>query len=335
MNKKYVIVSLVLACALILSTGVALAGKNPPEQPSATLLVSGLDGATGSTIGPDGALYVTEGAAGRVSRVDPQTGEKTTFASGLPTRVIDFYIGGAVDVAFLDGTAYVLVTLVGPDLGGHSIVGIYRMDGPDSFTAIADIGQWSIDNPPPPTTTYDVPTGVQFALEPYRGGFLVTDGHHNRVLFVTLDGEISQLIQFDNVVPTGLETWGSKVLVSQVGPVPHLPETGKVVMFKPMKSHTAKEIGSGAPLLIDVEFGRGHKLYALSQGDYSGGIEGDPALPNTGAIVRVNKDGTFTEIVDKLNRPTSFEFIGDSAFVVTLGVEIWRIDGIPGPSSGK
>ena len=58
----------------------------------------------GSTIGPDGALYVTEGAAGRISRVDPQTGEKTTFASGLPRAIIS--IGGSIGVAFIDNIAY-------------------------------------------------------------------------------------------------------------------------------------------------------------------------------------------------------------------------------------
>jgi hypothetical protein len=58
----------------------------------------------GSTIGPDGALYVTEGAGGRISRVDPQTGEKTTFASGLPRAIIS--IGGPIGVAFIDNIAY-------------------------------------------------------------------------------------------------------------------------------------------------------------------------------------------------------------------------------------
>jgi len=325
-KRTIMLVSLGLVVMMMIATSAGL-GKARADEPSATLLVSGLEGATGSTIGPDGALYVTEGAAGRVSRVDSQTGEKTTFASGLPTRVIDFYVGGAIDIAFLDGTAYVLVTLVGSDLGGNSIVGIYRVDGLDNFTVIADIGQWSIDNPPPPTTPYDTPTGVQYAMEPYRGGFLVTDGHHNRVLFVELDGEITQLMQFGNVVPTGLETYGNKAIVSQAGPVPHLPEAGKVLMFKPMKSDTAEEIASGAPLLVDVEFGRGHELYALSQGIWSGNFEGDPALPNTGAILMVNNDGSLTAIVNELNIPTSFEIVGDSAFVVTLGGEIWRIDG--------
>jgi hypothetical protein len=49
--------------------------------------VSGLHGATGSGIGPGGALYVTEGVAGRLLRVDPRTGAITTFASGLPQQM--------------------------------------------------------------------------------------------------------------------------------------------------------------------------------------------------------------------------------------------------------
>jgi hypothetical protein len=69
-------------------------------------------------------LFVTEGAAGRVSRVDPKTGQVTTFASGLPPFIVG--IGGAMDVAFIGSTAYVLVTLVGPDVGGSDVVGIYR-----------------------------------------------------------------------------------------------------------------------------------------------------------------------------------------------------------------
>jgi streptogramin lyase len=92
---------LMLAAALIaMITPSAVSTPPPCEEPTATLLVTGLEGATGSTIGPDGALYVTEGAAGRISRVDPQTGEITTFASGLPRAIIG--IGGAIDVAFID-----------------------------------------------------------------------------------------------------------------------------------------------------------------------------------------------------------------------------------------
>jgi hypothetical protein len=39
-------------------------------------------------------------------------------------------------------------------------------------------------------------------------------------------------------------------------------------------------------------------------------------------------------VVDGLNQPTALEFLGDSAYVVTYGGEIWRIDGVSGPQSG-
>src|SRR5436305_13166674 len=104
---------------MMLAVGLVASSAAPPSGgPTATLLVTGLaEGAKGSTIGPDGALYVTEGAAGRISRVDPLTGEKTTFASGLPPAILS--IGGAIDVAFIDNIAYVLVTVVNDPLFPH------------------------------------------------------------------------------------------------------------------------------------------------------------------------------------------------------------------------
>jgi hypothetical protein len=236
-----------------------------------------------------------------------------------------------MDIVFLGSTPYVLVTLVGPDVGGSDVVGIYRMEGPDSFSVIADIGAFALANPP--DTQFFVPTGVQYALEIYRGGFLVTDGHHNRVLQVTRDGDVSEFLAFDNIVPTGLAIWGRTILMAEAGPVPHLPEDGKVVSFGP-KSGTVTEVASGASLLVDVEVGRGRTLYALSQGDFSGGPPGAPALPNTGALVQVNGDGTFTVIRDLLDRPTSLELIGNTAYVVTLAGEIWKFDNVSCPPYG-
>jgi hypothetical protein len=317
---------LFLAAALIaMITPSAASAQSPCEGPTATLLVTGLQGAMGSTIGPDGALYVTEGATGTISRVDPQTVEKTTFASGLPPAIIG--IGGAIDVAFIDNIAYVLVTLVNDPLFPTSNVdGIYRVDGPNSFTVVADIGAFNLANPPTIQFPYFIATGLQYALQTYRGGFLVADSHLNRVLRVTLDGEISVLIAFDNIVPTGLEVRGNTVYMAEAGPDPHLPQDGKGVSFGP-RSPTATEVASGVPFLLDVEFGGG-RLYALSHGTVDPNIDPSNAVPNTGALVKVNGDGTFTAIMDGLDRPTSIEFIGNTAYFVTLTGEIWKIDGV-------
>lgn len=307
------------------------ASTGPPScEATPSLLASGLASGSGSTVGPGGDLFVTEGLVGRISRIDPKTGEVTTFASGLPKWIVG--LGGAMDVAFIGKTAYVLVTMVGPDLGGSDVVGIYRVDGPNSFTVIADLGAYSLSNPP--RTSFFIPTGVHYALEPYRGGFLVTDGHHNRVLRVTLDGEITEVIAFGNIVPTGLALRGNVVYMAQAGPVPHLPEVGKVVSFDP-KSPLVTEVASGARLVVDVEFGRGRLLYALSQGVFLlGNPEGSPASPDTGALVAVHADGTFTVVTEGLDRPTSLEFIGNMAYVVTLDGEVWQIDNVSCPPFG-
>ncbi len=272
---------------------------------------------------------MTESAAGRISRVDPRTGAVSTFADGLPASSLGF--GVARDVEFIGRTAYVLVTAVGADVGGSDTVGIYRVDGPDSFTVVADIGAFSVANPP--NTQFDLPTGVQYALETYRGGFLVTDGHHNRVLRVKRDGRVSERIAFANIVPTGLALRAGKVYMAEAGPVPHLPEDGKVVSFG-SKSSTATVVASGAPLLVDVEFARDRTLYALSQGVFGGGPPGSPALPDTGSLVRARRDATFTVVADGLDRPTSLEFIANTAYVVTLSGQIWKLDGVTCPPPG-
>jgi hypothetical protein len=320
--------SLILLLLALLASVVpsAATAAGSSGDPTVHRVVAGLQGGSGSTIGPDRALYVTESAAGRITRVDPRTGATTTFASGLPELIPAVGFGGPVDVAFLGRTAYVLVTLVGPDVGGSDVVGIYRVDGPDRFTVVADIGAFSIANPP--ETAFFVPSGVQYALQAYRGGLLVTDGHHNRVLRVTRDGQITELRAFGNIVPTGLEVRGRTISMAEAGPVPHLPEDGKVVAFPPT-SAAVGDVAAGGRLLVDVEFGRGHRLYALSQGVFPpGNPEGSAALPNTGALVKANRDRTFTVVIDRLNQPTSLEFIGKTAYVVTLGGEIWRIKGV-------
>lgn len=305
-----------------------------PQALTSQVLVSGLTELQGSTVGPGGALFVTAPLSGQILRVDPVTGAVSVFASGLPARNPDpFFVGsGVVDVAFLDGVAYALVTGVAEDLGGSDIVGLYRIDGPTSHTIIADIGAYSAANLP--ATEIFIPSGYQFALETFRGGFLVSDGHHNRVLRVSATGEIRQMIAFGNVAPTGLEVSGSTIYLTHAGPIPHVPADGRIVSFG-ADGLPATPIASGAPLLVDVEFGRGRTLFALAQGNWDGPFEGAPALPNTGSLVRVQEDGTLTPVAQGLDRPVSMEIIGNTAYVVTLAGEIVKLGELAGPPFGR
>jgi len=318
------VVSVITGSIATVPAGARVRKAQPPME--VTLLADGLQGSVGGTIGPDGALYVAEGVLGQITRIDPSNGNATTFATGLPPQVIP--LGGAIDVAFVGTTMYALVTLVGPDVGGNSVVGIYRRNGSGDFTVFADLGIWSIEHPPP--TQFDVPSGVQFALQPVGGGFLVTDGHLNRILRVSSEGQVTQSIQFENIVPTGLAVTHGAVFLSQAGPIPHDPATGKVVSF-PLNAPSphAHDVASGFSLLVDVEPGPDRALYALSQGDSPGDVPpASPAAPDSGELLLVNRNGSFSVLVDELDLPTSLDFVGDTAFVTTLNGEVWKITNV-------
>ena len=336
-TRHKLLVALIALAAMILP--LAASAAPPDAQPGTPELLATLAGgaASGSAIGPGRALYVPQPAAGEIWRVDPKTGDKTLFASGLPERFPGLPFGGVMDIAFYGSTAYALVTVVEPGLVAcdPGLVGIYRIDGPSSSTLIADIGTFACDNPPP--TAFALPTGVQYALEPFRGGFLVTDGHHNRVYRVTLDGTVTQMIQFGDIVPTGLAVRGTTIFMAEAGPVPHEPQNGKIVSFEAGSSSSAT-VASGARLAVDVEIGRGQTLFALSQGEFPCGGDpscaGSPASHDTGALLRANANGTMTTVADELDQPSSLEIIDNTAYAITLGGEVWKIDRIAGPPYG-
>jgi hypothetical protein len=331
---------LAIACAAMLAVAVALfaavaASANPPAtQPILTAhWVAGLGSGSGSTVGPDGALYVPEPSSGRIYRVDPDTGIRTEVAHCLPPWVIP--LGGAMDVAFIGNTLYGLVSIVSdpfPPVGintNHN--GIYRVDGPESCTLVADIGAFALAHPP--AADIFLLAGVQYAMEPFRGGFLVTDGHHNRVYRVTPGGEVSEFLTFGNVVPTGLAVHGNTVYMAEAGPIENGEEIGKIVGID-AKSGAVTDIAGPASLVVDVERGRGQTLFGLSQGTHSTGGPGSPADANTGELLRVDGNGGFSIVASGLDRPTSLEIIGTTAYVVTLAGEIWKIDNISGPPYG-
>ena len=350
-----------LAVVLIVPAAACSAKPGKPrvaDLPRVAELASFVDGpctddicGSGSTVGPDGDLYVTDSTRGRIRRIDPSRGTVSTYADGLPPQIPGVIGGGVADVTFVGRTAYVLVTGVSEfwtkmvkSSNAPASEGIYRLDrtgvGSTQATLIADIYAWSAKNPPDNPQIF-IPGGYAYAIEQYESGFLVTDGHHNRVLRVETNGEISEFHDFaQNIVPTGLESRGEAVLVGQAGPVPHTPETGRVVELvgRPeskggrRKADAVAPIASGAPLLVDVEVGQGNRIYGLAQGDwpYEGqeGKEGFPAAPGTGQLMTADRNGQFQSVVDGLDRPTTFEIIKDTAYVVTITGKVLRITGL-------
>ena len=86
-------------------------------------------------------------------------------------------------------------------------------------------------------------------------------------------------------------------------------------------------------MLIDVEQGPRDTLYALSQGEWDGVGEGSRAKPDTGRLFTVGTAGELTPVLAGsgrplvLDRPTSVEFVGNTAYVVSVTGDVYRIEG--------
>ena len=148
----------------------------------------------------------------------------------------------------------------------------------------------------------------------------------------TKTGAIKEVATFDNEVPVGLETTGGQFFIALLGPIPHLPEDGKIVTVRTGGEPSAT--ASGATMLIDVEQGPRDTLYALSQGEWDGVGEGSRAEPDTGRLFVVGTEGELTPVLDGggqalvLDRPTSIEFVGNTAYVVSVTGDVYRVDGL-------
>ena len=339
--KRLIALTTAIAAATVtyLTPTGAATGAHP--EPVVTVLNNTALGGLGqgSTIGPDGALYVTNGNAGTLVRIHPTNGSETVVGSGLPLVVPAFGIGGAMDVAFIGHRAYVLVTGAGSDAGGPDVVmGIYRLKHDGTFSVFADLGTWSTQHPPADPDWF-VSQGVQYSMDVWRHGFVVSDAHLGRIIRVNWRGHVSELMAFASTdsVPTGLEVAHGKVFVATAGPIPHLPSASAISVVR--RNGSTKVVGQWAAdyagdrgLIVDVENGSHHRLYGLLQGywdlDPTPENEGFPAAPNTGEIVVVRGDSTFKTVVGGLNQPTSLEFLGHVGFVVTYSGTILRIDGL-------
>lgn len=344
MKTKFIpaLAALLGVAALLLAPGVSAQEEGPPPS-AGTKIAEGLQGTIGATVGPDGALYVAEagtggdtevtppedfpadepvptfGLTGRVSRIDPETNARTTVASGIGSLGGPEGAGGAVDVAFMGNTMYVLTTGSANEFGQEDWPnGIYRASG-SNIELVADISAFNDANP---VEFPDAgPGGNPFALDVRGNEFIVTDGNFNRILRVSNTGTISILHAFDNVVPTGIEAGSTgPILMTQFSSFPHTADKSFVVSVA-MPSGTVATVAGGFAQLIDVENGPGG-TYVLQFGSTDTSPDGDPF---SGKILTLS-GSTLSPLVTGFMLPTSLDFSGDTAYVTTLLGEVWQIE---------
>ncbi len=338
-----------------------LRAEPAPLEAEVTVLADGLDSPRGLHMTDDGDLYVTEaGTGGDDCFAGPEPayggdefcagdsaqvtlisdGDVSPVLTGLPsiTWAGDTY--GTQDITFNeDGDMFIVVGA----LGAHEELGtfgqILRVDNDDDLTEIADIFQYEHEKDVDKEVIESNPFSAMVAPS---GNLVVSDSAMDSILYVTLEGEITPIHEFDDIiapipeemqepggpdempadfVPTGMaEGPDGAYYVGNLTGFP-FPVGGSVVARVTLDGDV-EYVAADFTHVIDVAFDSEGRMYVLET--LSGGfLNVDPDDPATLAshLYRVEEDGSRIQIpAEELVFATGLE-IGpdDELYVSNIG----------------
>ena len=318
-----------------LSAG-AFAQEESADGSGITTIASGLTNPRGFDWGPDGSLYlaqagwggdnevrivegfsVTNGLTSSVATV--ADGCATPVAFGLPSTlwVEAGWTWGVMDVAFLDGVPYVLISGAGPSwFSPSSSSGVYRLNEDGTMTLIGDVSSWLPNNPPEEIPFDYGQDGSLFDLEAAGDALLLSEAVGGQLLRVSLDGEITSVadLSVGHLVPTGIAV--DEEGNAYIGHETAAPYTeGGAPVLKVTPDGEVSEHWTGLTVTTDVALGPDGALYAV---EMATGFSGDSAEmpPNSGRIVRQSGPDSFEEVVTDLPYPVNLGFDADGRLLI-------------------
>lgn len=297
----------------------------------------------GLKFGPDGYLYVAEAGTGptplcrtqsfgpfqphifspyfgcptggRISRIDPSSGSRSTVVDNLPTSSgTNGDVFGPADVAFMDNTLYVLQSGAG---NGHGVPsstnGIYRINSNGSHTMIADLGSWSIAHPgaQPDDADY-TPEGNWYSMIVAKNNFYALEPNHGNFVKASLDGNIQLVTDISasegHIVPTALAYKGNFF----VGNLGEFPILGNSSIFKITPSGNMKKIATGFSAILGLVLDKHSNIYVLEM------TAGFPfPHPGAGRIRKIDPNGTVEDVISGLKFPTAMTMGPDGNLYVS------------------
>ena len=354
--------------ALVLLTAAALAPSlASAQQPTPTVIATGLEAPRGLRFGPDGALYVAEaglggknstagqctqvvppvgpytgGSSGRISRV--KNGQVTTVASGFPSAqdAMGDLIGVA-DVAFLDGNLYALLAGGGCSHGNANapaaIAKVDRASG--KWQVIADLSAFIKKHPAKFESPDDFePDGTFYSLIALNGDLLTVEPNHGQVLSVSRGGTIKQVIDISasqgHIVPTSIAAYRGALYVGNLNLFPIDPQWARILTIA-KGDFDDLDLAPGfeqkGPRVVNSKAGFTTVVGVDFGPDglvYALELSDGPGFPNVGLgkVVRVKHSGDIEEVVTGLNVPTGMTFAPDGRLYVS------DFGAVPAPAFG-
>jgi hypothetical protein len=308
-----------------------------PLSTGLTVIANGLDNPRGFTWGPDGRLYLAIAGRGGDDLLPAPgftihnglTSSVVTVTDGCTTPVVQGlvstfweepgWVWGAMDVAVLGTSLYVLVSGAGPAWASPSSrSGVFRINDDRTMTLVGDISSWLPEHPPQATPPEgDYPDGSLFDLEATSDALLLSEAISGLIIKVTPEGEISLLadLSANHPVPTGIAVDAEdNAYVTFLTARPYVDGSTRVVKITP--DGTVSDAWTGLTRVADLELGPDGMLYAaeLSTNNTD---EAPFVHPNTGRIVRQSGPDSLEVVAAGLDFPVGLGFGPDGALYVS------------------
>jgi sugar lactone lactonase YvrE len=292
-------------------------------RPAAEPFATGLNQPRGLAFDDAGVLYVAEAGAldpqaaaqspvatnrsSRVLRIDPSR-QIATVVDGLPfTHYTEAGTDiGAADVALLGGSLYVLTGEGYDERLSRAVLRVVPGAPPQPVASVQNFAMAGSRLSQMIGANAIAANPYAMVAAPDGSAFYVADGASGRVLRVMLDGSIMVFAELPNMPPlTGL-AFGpdGRLYFADFSPLPHTPGSGAVWAAQP--SGKPAIVAAGLTMPIDVGFDAAGAMYVLEFGD--GRPAEQPYTGGSGRLLRVERDGTRTVVLDQLNYPTAMAF---------------------------
>ncbi|MFN8637034.1 MAG: ScyD/ScyE family protein [Chloroflexota bacterium] len=316
----------------------------PALPPNAMAVASGLVNPRGFTFAPDGALVVAEAGAvpegfeaphgpptpmflpattktGRVSKIDPSTGQRTSLIEGLPSAASSFGDTlGPVNVAYLGTDLYVLIS-AGPVHGWPNYPsGVYKANADGTVRLVANLDAFNSKNP----TAFIAPDDEisnPYDMVAADGALWITDGNRAQVYKVTPDGTITRVADLStgHPVTTGIAAApGGGVITVELTAVPYVQGSARVMKIGPTgeSSVVARAATAGTGLAVASD----GTIFVVEHAESLGR---PPFLsPGTGRVAKLTADGKLETVAGGLMWPTIARVGADgSLFVSNFSVD--------------
>jgi hypothetical protein len=214
----------------------------------------------------------------------------TTVVSGLPSsKAATGDLEGASAVAFVGDNLYVLVAGGGCSHGNTLPNGVYQINRTThSAQLLADLSTFFKNNPVSHPNAGDFePDGVPYSMIEAGGDLYVVEPNHGRLLQVTTQGKIRQILDtsapLGHVVPTSVLWQYDQFWIGNLGLFPITPKSENVYQVSP-KGCVVDHISGLTAITGLATDGRG-ALYVLQLSTAA-----DFPQPGTGNLIRIVDD---------------------------------------------